>query len=87
MHASIMGPSLQSTVVTCVYMQYGLWFTLVFQYFFYVTHAMSIITGTLRLGYEYVSVDELFLLNTLLLIVEGIHPKLLVYVIMALPHI
>lgn len=44
---------------------------LAFQYFFYCTHLMHVLSGQLLLGYKYFSVDELFIIFGGVLCVEG----------------
>lgn len=47
---------------------------------FFFTHAQAVLTGVLRLGYEYFSIDEAFFLYIGVLLMEAVKPMLLVNV-------
>ncbi len=54
--------------------EWGLATFAVFQICFFLTHAVSILSGKLMLGFDYLSIDELFLGYGAILIAEGFFP-------------
>lgn len=64
---------------------YGALLVLLFQFAFFLTHVVSVVSGKLLLGFRYMSIDEAFFIYSTFLVLEDFFPGLATSVKLTIP--